>query len=97
MSNTPITNIPREININDLDSSCEKYNLNENEYKIKLHPHQLTLLQACINIATSDNISTYGTNTIIKRTFKSGIGKGDDGNYEIESSFSTKQNLQMPG
>lgn len=49
------------------------------------------------NIATSDNISTYGTNTIIKRTFKSGIGKGDDGNYEIESSFSTKQNLQMPG
>ena len=49
------------------------------------------------NIATSDNISTYGTNTIIKRTFKSGIGKGDDGNYEIELSFSTKPNLQMPG
>ena len=49
------------------------------------------------NIATANNIATYGTTTIINRTFKSGIGKGDDGNYEIASTYSDKQNLQIPG
>ena len=44
-----------------------------------------------------DNINTYGMDNIINRTFKSGIGKGDDGKYEIASSFSDKQNIQMPG
>ena len=49
------------------------------------------------NIATANNISTYGTDNIINRTFKSGIGKGDDGNYEIANTYSDKQNLQIPG
>ena len=49
MSYTPIVNTPRLININNLNSTHDKYNLDESRYKIKLHPHQLTLLQACIN------------------------------------------------
>ena len=49
------------------------------------------------NIASTNNITTYGTDNIINRTFKSGIGKGDDGKYEIATSFSDKQNIQMPG
>lgn len=49
------------------------------------------------NIVTADNISTYGKSNIINRTFKSGIGKGDDGKYEIASTYLDKQNLQMPG
>ena len=49
MSYTPIVNTPRLININNLNSTHNKYNLDESRYKIKLHPHQLTLLQACIN------------------------------------------------
>ena len=49
MSYTPIVNTPRLININNLNSTHNKYNLHESRYKIKLHPHQLTLLQACIN------------------------------------------------
>ena len=49
MSYTPIVNTPRLININNLNSTHDKYNLDESIYKIKLHPHQLTLLQACIN------------------------------------------------
>jgi hypothetical protein len=49
------------------------------------------------NIASTNNITSYGTYNIINRTFKSGIGKGDDGKYEIASSFSDKQNIQIPG
>jgi len=49
------------------------------------------------NIATTSNITEYGTSNIVNRTFKSGIGKGDHGKYEINSSFSEKQNLQMSG
>ena len=49
------------------------------------------------NIATSNNINTYGLDNVINRTFKSGIGKGDDGYYEIANTYSDKQNLQMPG
>ena len=49
MSYTPIVNTPILININNLNSTHDKYNLDESRYKIKLHPHQLTLLQACIN------------------------------------------------
>lgn len=49
------------------------------------------------NIATSNNINTYGLENVINRTFKSGIGKGDDGYYEIANTYSDKQNLQMPG
>lgn len=49
------------------------------------------------NIASTNNITTYGTDNIINRTFKSGIGKGDDGKYEIATTFSDKQNIQMPG
>mgnify|MGYP001400598600 FL=1 len=49
MSYTPIVNTPRLINVNNLNSTHDKYNLDESRYKIKLHPHQLTLLQACIN------------------------------------------------
>lgn len=39
------------LNIEDLNNESQKYNLTDNlsKYKIKLHPHQLTLLQACIN------------------------------------------------
>ena len=47
------------------------------------------------NIATVSNLATYDATTIINRTFKSGIGKGDDGNYEIASTYSDKQNLQI--
>lgn len=43
------------------------------------------------------NNSTYTDEQIINGTFKSGTGRGDDGKYEIPSTFSTKQNLQMPG
>ena len=49
------------------------------------------------NIATAINISTYTKDVIKKKTFKSGIGKGDDGEYEISSTYSNKQNLQSPG
>jgi hypothetical protein len=49
------------------------------------------------NIANSNNINTYGLDNVINRTFKSGIGKGDDGYYEIANTYSNKQNLQMPG
>lgn len=49
MSYSPIVNTPRLINVNNLNSTHDKYNLDESRYKIKLHPHQLTLLQACIN------------------------------------------------
>lgn len=49
------------------------------------------------NIVNSNNINTYGLNNVINRTFKSGIGKGDDGYYEIANTYSDKQNLQMPG
>ena len=48
------------------------------------------------SIRTS-NSSTYTNEQIINGTFKSGIGMGDDGKYEISSTFSNKQNLQMPG
>ena len=48
------------------------------------------------SIAT-DNIAEYGTTNIINRTFKSGIGKGSHGKYEIPTSFSNTQNLQTPG
>ena len=39
------------LNIENLNNESQKYNLTDNlsKYKIKLHPHQLTLLQACIN------------------------------------------------
>ena len=49
------------------------------------------------NIATTYNIETYGLDNVINKTFKSGIGKGDDGYYEIANSYLDKQNLQMPG
>ena len=49
------------------------------------------------NIATNNNISSYGTDNIINKTFKSGIGKGDHGKYAISDSFSNKQNIQSPG
>lgn len=49
------------------------------------------------NIASTSNINTYGTDIIQKKTFKSGIGKGDHGKFEIEVGFSNKQNLQCPG
>lgn len=48
------------------------------------------------SIRTS-NSSTYTNEQIINGTFKSGTGMGDDGKYEISSTFSNKQNLQMPG
>ena len=48
------------------------------------------------SIRTS-NSSTYTNEQIINGTFKSGTGMGDDGKYEISSTFSDKQNLQMPG
>jgi hypothetical protein len=49
------------------------------------------------NIANYNNINTYGLDNVINKTFKSGIGKGDDGYYEIANTYSDKQNLQMPG
>jgi hypothetical protein len=45
----------------------------------------------------TSNSSTYTNEQIINGTFKSGTGKGDNGKYEISSTFSSKQNLQMPG
>lgn len=39
----------RYININNLDENNEKYSIDDNKYKIKLHPHQLTLLKSCID------------------------------------------------
>ena len=39
----------RYININNLDEKNEKYSIDDNKYKIKLHPHQLTLLKSCID------------------------------------------------
>ena len=69
---------------NSISSSADytKFTSNDNQYS---------------NIASTNNITTYGTDNIINRTFKSGIGKGDDGKYEIATSFSDKQNIQMPG
>lgn len=49
------------------------------------------------SIASNVNTTIYGTELILNKTFKSGIGKGDHSKYEIESSFSNKQNLQCPG
>jgi hypothetical protein len=49
------------------------------------------------NIATNANIEAYSELNIINKTFKSGIGKGDDNKYEISSTYSNKQNLQIPG
>ena len=48
-SNNQSFNYSRYINVNNLNENSKKYNLDETKYKIKLHPHQLTLLQSCID------------------------------------------------
>ncbi len=49
MSFNEIISHSRFSNINNLNEDSDKYNIDLNKLKIKLHPHQLTLLQACIN------------------------------------------------
>ena len=49
MDNNEIINHNHLINVNDLNENSRKYSKNTDILKIKLHPHQLTLLQACIN------------------------------------------------
>ena len=52
MNFNEIINRSRLINITSLNEKSQKYKLDSNlssKYNIKLHPHQLTLLQACIN------------------------------------------------
>ena len=52
MNFNEIINRSRLLNITNLNETSQKYDINynlNNKYKIKLHPHQLTLLQACIN------------------------------------------------
>lgn len=48
-SNNQSFNYSRYINVNNLNENSKKYKLDETKYKIKLHPHQLTLLQSCID------------------------------------------------
>ena len=49
MDNNEIINHNHLINVNDLNEKSRRYSINTDILKIKLHPHQLTLLQACIN------------------------------------------------
>lgn len=77
----------------------ETIGLDENTISNSSDYFQITDDEAeTISSSISSSISSIYTNEqIINGTFKSGTGRGDNGKYEIPSTFSTTQNLQMPG
>ena len=73
----------------------ETIGLDENTISNSSDYYQITDGEA--ETISSSTSSTYTKEQIINGTFKSGSGRGDVGKYEIPSTFSTTQNLQMPG
>ena len=83
MSLNEIVNHSRLININNLNENSKKYNINPDRFKIKLHPHQLTLLQACIN---------FENNKIYLKQFKNLVD-----NYNVAENDYIKTNMAIIG
>ena len=73
----------------------ETIGLDENTISNSSDYDQITDVEA--GTISSSISSTYTNEQIINGTFKSGTGRGDNDKYEIPSTFSTTQNLQMPG
>ena len=65
------------------NENSKKYNINPDRFKIKLHPHQLTLLQACIN---------FENNKIYLKQFKNLVD-----NYNVAENDYIKTNMAIIG
>tara|TARA_Y100001970_G_scaffold293482_1_gene440562 strand:- start:19592 stop:21457 length:1866 start_codon:yes stop_codon:yes gene_type:complete len=83
MSLNEIINHSRLINVNNLNENSRKYNINPDKFKIKLHPHQLTLLQACIN---------FENNKIYLKKYKNLVD-----NYNVGENDYIRTNMAVIG
>lgn len=83
MSINEIINHSALININNLNENSDKYNFNLDKLKIKLHPHQLTLLQACIN---------FENNKIYLKKYKNLVD-----NYNVGDNDYIRTNMAIIG
>lgn len=83
MSFNEIINHSRLVNVNNLNEKSRKYNVNPDRFKIKLHPHQLTLLQACIN---------FENNKIYLKKYKNLVD-----NYNVGENDYIRTNMAVIG
>ena len=83
MSFNEIINHSRLVNVNNLNEKSRKYNVNPDRFKIKLHPHQLTFLQACIN---------FENNKIYLKKYKNLVD-----NYNVGENDYIRTNMAVIG